>query len=172
MTNHMLFRLYYTTGGISSVTSSMTFLHDTHNDKAYYKWSLLVINACNNVSDAIVNSCILRRLFMPPQSVRGGRYYVSTVSRCHDVPPVTTSAFLSFIYLFCFARILNGFRWNLGSNHYNQEPEELSTSFFWWRPLIEVQAVGAPRDYRRYIRGQEGKKASILGNNFGCVWWI
>ena len=34
-----------------------------------------------------------------------------------------------------------------------QEPAELSTSFFWWRPLIEVET-------------------SILGNYFGCVWWI
>jgi len=34
-----------------------------------------------------------------------------------------------------------------------QELEELSTSFFWWRPLI-------------------GSKHQVLGNNFGCVWWI
>ena len=32
-----------------------------------------------------------------------------------------------------------------------QEPEELSTSFFWWKPLIEVET------------------SSFLGNNFGCV---
>jgi len=35
-----------------------------------------------------------------------------------------------------------------------QEPEELSTSFFWWRPLIEVE-----RSRFRWLI-------------FGCVWWI
>jgi len=35
-----------------------------------------------------------------------------------------------------------------------QESEELSTSFFWRRPLIEVEM------------------SSFLVNYFGCVWWI
>ena len=35
-----------------------------------------------------------------------------------------------------------------------QESEELSTSFFWRRPLLEVET------------------SSFLGNYIGCVWWI
>ena len=63
------------------------------------------------------------RLFMPPQAIHGGSHYVSTTSRYLSRCPVPTSTF----YI-RFARLLNGFRWNLGPRRWSLPPtDELFT---------------------------------------------